>query len=149
GEDPPAGVLDERDALELRRLAGHQRRVGWIANRRHLLVLLPAPGADGAHLYAVMGGRIVVDARLGSSADLSAALRLVAERWPEYRDAPVERADVERMTIVAAWLRDRAERGVLLPFDRLDEIRDRLDELAVTVSHLGLPGPMPPIDALQ
>jgi hypothetical protein len=149
GDDTaPAGV-DPDDAHELARLARHQRRVGWVANRRHLLVLLPAPGSDGAHLYAVMGGRIAVDARLASSADLTAALRLVSERWPEYRDAPIERADVERMTIVAAWLRDRAEKGVLLPFDRLEEIQDRLEELPVTVSDFGLRGPMPPIDALR
>jgi hypothetical protein len=149
GEDAaPAGIVED-DAHELARLARHQRRVGWVANRRHLLVLLPAPGAEGAHLYAVMGGRIAVDARLASSADLMAALRLVAERWPEYREAPIDRADVERMTIVAAWLRDRAEKGVLLPFDQLDEIQDRLEELSVTVSDFGLRGPMPPIDALR
>jgi hypothetical protein len=87
--------------------------------------------------------------RLGSCADFTAALRLVVERWPEYRDAPIERAEIERMTIVAAWLRDRAEKGVLLPFDRLDEIEARLDELTVTVSDFGLRGPMPPLDALR
>jgi DNA polymerase-3 subunit epsilon len=144
----PAGI-DDADVQELERLARHQRRVGWVANRRHLLVLLPAPGGETAHLYAVMGGRIAVDARLGSSADLTAALRLVADRWPEYRAAPIGRADVERMTIVAAWLRDRAEKGVLLPFDELEEIQHRLEELSVTISDFGLPGPMPPIDALR
>ena len=51
--------------------------------------------------------------------------------------------------IVAAWLRDRAEKGVLLPFDELEEIQARLEELSVTVSDFGLPGPMPPIDALR
>jgi DNA polymerase-3 subunit epsilon len=140
--------LEESETRELERLRGHQRRVGWIANRRHLLVLLPGPDAEGAQFYAVMSGRVAVDARLGSSADLTAALRLVAERWPQYRDAPVERAEIERMTIVAAWLRDRAEKGVLLPFDRLEEIEARLEELTVTVTDFGLRGPMPPIDAL-
>ena len=71
------------------------------------------------------------------------------ERWGQYRNAPIERAEVERMTIVAAWLRDRAEKGVLLPFDALEELEPRLDELTVTVSDLGLRGPMPPIDALR
>jgi hypothetical protein len=149
GEDAAPDGVEDDDAHELARLARHQRRVGWVANRRHLLVLLPAPGGETAHLYAVMGGRIAVDARLGSSADLMAALRLVADRWPEYRAAPIGRADVERMTIVAAWLRDRAEKGVLLPFDELEEIQDRLEELSVTISDFGLPGPMPPIDALR
>jgi hypothetical protein len=141
--------LAEAEARELEQLLRHQRRVGWIANRRHFLVLLPAPEAEAAHFYAVMGGRVAVDARLGSSADFTAALRLVAERWPDYRHAPIERAEIERMTIVAAWLRDRAEKGVLLPFDRLDEIEARLDELTVTVSDLGLRGPMPSLDALR
>jgi len=148
GEDMLPPGADDADAAELAGLARHQRRVGWVANRRHLLVLLPAPG-DTAHLYAVLGGRIAVDARLGSSADLMAALRLVTDRWPEYRAAPIGRADVERMTIVAAWLRDRAEKGVLLPFDELEEIQARLEELSVTISDFGLPGLMPPIDALR
>jgi DNA polymerase-3 subunit epsilon len=141
--------LGDTEAEELEQLLRHQRQVGWIANRRHFLILLPAPDAEAAHFYAVMGGRVAVDARLGSSADFTAALRLVAERWPEYRDAPIERAEIERMTIVAAWLRDRAEKGLLLPFDRLDEIEARLDELTVTVSDYGLRGPMPPLDALR
>jgi DNA polymerase-3 subunit epsilon len=141
--------LGESEAGELERLRSHQRRVGWIANRRHFLVLLPAPEPETAHFYAIMGGRVAVEARLGSTADFIAALRLVRERWDEYRTAPIERAEVERMTIVAAWLRDRAEKGVLLPFDRLDEIEARLDELTVTVSDFGLRGPMPPLDALR
>jgi DNA polymerase-3 subunit epsilon len=141
--------LGEEEARELEQLLRHQRQVGWIANRRHFLVLLPSPEAETAHFYAVMGGRVAVDTRLGSSADFTAALRLVAERWPEYRSAPIERAEIERMTIVAAWLRDRAEKGVLLPFDGLDEIEARLDELTVTVSDFGLHGPMPSLDALR
>jgi hypothetical protein len=141
--------LEKSTAGELEQLRTHQHRVGWIANRRHLLVLLPAPDAEAVHFYAVMSGRVAVDARLGSSADLTAALRLVAERWPQYRDAPVERAEIDRMTIVAAWLRDRAEKGVLLPFDRLEEIEARLEELTVTVRDFGLRGPMPGIDALR
>ena len=141
--------LGDTEAAEFEQLLRHQRRVGWIASRRHFLILLPAPEAEAVHFYAVMGGRVAVDTRLGSSADLTAALRLVAERWPEYRHAPIERAELERMTIVAAWLRDRAEKGVLLPFDRLDEIDARLDELTVTVSDFGLRGPMPPLDALR
>jgi DNA polymerase-3 subunit epsilon len=143
-----AGV-GEAPAPELEALQRHQRKVGWIANRRHFLVLLPAPESDGAHLYAIMGGRVAVDTRLGSSADFVAALRLVMERWERYRDAPIERAEVERMTIVAAWLRDRAEKAVMLPFDRLEDIEARLDELTVTVADFGLRGPMPPIDALR
>lgn len=149
GEEKVPVRLEEGTARELEHLRGHQRRVGWIANRRHLLVLLPAPDAHAAHFYAVMSGRVAVDARLGSSADLTAALRLVAERWPQYRDAPVERAEIDRMTIVAAWLRDRAEKGVLLPFDRLEEIEARFEELTVTVHDFALRGPMPGIDALR
>jgi DNA polymerase-3 subunit epsilon len=147
GEAPTR--IGESEAEELEALRRHQRKVGWIANRRHFLVLLPAPEPETAHFYAVMGGRVAVDARLGSTADFVAALRLVVERWEHYRAMPIARADVERMTIVAAWLRDRAEKGVLLPFDRLEEIEGRLDELTVTVNDFGLRGPMPPIDALR
>lgn len=149
GTEEPLVQVGDGDASALDELRRHLRAVGWIAERRHFLVLLPAPESEAAQFYAVMGGRVAVEARLASSADLTAALRLVAERWPQYRDAPVERADIERMTIVAAWLRDRAEKGVLLPFDALGEIEARLDELTVTVSDFGLRGPMPPLDALR
>jgi hypothetical protein len=56
---------------------------------------------------------------------------------------------VDGTTILAAWLRDRqAHDGILLPLDGPDALVERLDELAVTVRDLRLPGPLPAIDAL-
>ena len=60
---------------------------------------------------------------------------------------PLGRDDVDGTTIIAAWLRDRGARdGVLLPLDGPHSLRERLDELVVTVRDLALPGPLPAIE---
>src|SRR5438094_737661 len=84
-----------------------------------------------------------------ASADLAAAVAFVRQRFAGYQDAPLRREEVDGTAILAAWLRDRqAHEGILLPLDGPDAIVERLDELAVTVRDLRLPGPLPAIDGL-
>ena len=111
------------------------------------MVLLPSDDRDAAALYVVLGGRLVLDTRITAAADLLVAVRFVEERFARYQDVPLGRDDVDGTTIIAAWLRDRGARaGVLLPLERAESLRERLDELVVTVRDLALPGPMPAIE---
>src|SRR5262249_18513736 len=98
---------------------------------------------------AVLGGRLTLEARITATADLAAAVAFVRQRFAGYQDVPLRREEVDGTTILAAWLRDRqAHDGILLPPQSPAPIVERLDELAVTVRDLRLPGPLPRIDGL-
>jgi excinuclease UvrABC nuclease subunit len=136
----------QRDIEVLEGLQRRRRTLAWIVTRQNFAVLLPTLARDAAHLYAVLGGRLAVEAHITAAGDLVGAVELVRERFAHYQDAPLARDEVDGTTIVAAWLRDRgAHDGIILPLDGPDALVERLDELAVTVRDLGLPGPLPAI----
>ncbi len=140
----------QRDIELLESLRRRQQRLDWVVTRQNFVVLLPAETRDSAVLYAVLGGRLAVEARLTAVADVVATARLVHERFARYQDAPLTRADVDGAAIISAWLRDRsAHEGVILPLDGPDAIIERLDELTVTVRDLRMVGvgPLPSIEA--
>ncbi|HZP40607.1 MAG TPA: exonuclease domain-containing protein [Candidatus Binatia bacterium] len=149
GERFEAAARVQRDLELLETLRARQRALAWVLARQNFVVLLPTVARDAALFYAVLGGRLAFELRIAAIGDLAAAVDLVRQRFAAYQDVPLGRDDVDATTIIAAWLRDRrANDGVLLPLDGPDAIVDRLDELAVTVRDLGLPGPLPAIDAL-
>ena len=140
----------QRDIELLESLRRRQQRLNWVVTRQNFVVLLPAETRDSAVLYAVLGGRLAVEARLTAVADVVATARLVRERFARYQDAPLTRADVDGAAIISAWLRDRsAHEGIILPLDGPDAIIERLDELTVTVRDLRMAGvgPLPSIEA--
>jgi DNA polymerase-3 subunit epsilon len=137
----------QRDLEVLEAVQRRRRTMSWIVARQNFVVLLPTVDRAAVFFYSVLGGRLAVEVRVTATTDLAAAAALVRERFARYQDAPLAREDVDGTTIIAAWLRDRgAQEGVILPLDGPDAIDDRLDELAVTVRDLGLPGPLPAID---
>ncbi len=142
-----AAAHAQRDLELLEGVQRRRRTLAWIVGRQNFAVLLPTVGRDAAFLYAVLGGRLAVEARITATTDLAAAVALVRERFARYQGAPLGREDVDGATIVAAWLRDRgAGEGIILPLDGPDALVERLDDLTVTVRDLGLPGPLPAID---
>jgi DNA polymerase-3 subunit epsilon len=144
-----AAARTQRDLDVLTDVERRRRTLSWIVTRQNFVVLLPSDARDAAHLYAVLGGRLAVEARLTATDDVRAAATLVRERFERYQDTPLAREEVDGSTILAAWLRDRnANQGLLLPLDGPDAIVERLDELAVTVRDLIMPGPLPAIDGL-
>jgi DNA polymerase-3 subunit epsilon len=145
-----AAASAQRDLELVDEVRRRRRTLSWIVTRQNFVVLLPALGRDAAHFFAVLGGRLAVEARLTATADLTAVVALVRERFGAYQGQPLRREEVDGTTILAAWLRDRgAHEGILLPLDGPDAIVERLDELAVTVRDLSLPGPLPRIDGLS
>jgi DNA polymerase-3 subunit epsilon len=140
----------QRDVELLEQLRRRRRTLDWVVTRQNFAVLLPADTRESAMLYAVLGGRLALEARVDATADLLAVATLVRERFADYQDRPLAPADVDGTTILAAWLRDRgAQDGVILPLDSPDAIVERLDELTVTVSDLRMAGvgPLPTIEA--
>jgi DNA polymerase-3 subunit epsilon len=144
-----AAARVQRDLELLEEVRRRRRTLSWVVTRQNFVVLLPTVDREAALLYAVLGGRLAVEARLTATADLAAVVARVRGRFADYQELPLRREDVDGTTILAAWLRDRrAHEGVLLPLDGPDAIVDRLDELAVTVRDLRLPGPLPQIDGV-
>jgi DNA polymerase-3 subunit epsilon len=143
-----AAARAQRDLDLLEEIRRRQRTLAWIVTRQHFAVLLPTAARDAAQLYVVLGGRLVVESRLEAAADVVAAEAVVRERFEQYRDAPLGREDVEGATILAAWLRDRGQEGILLPLDGPDALARRLDEITVTLHDLRQRGPLPSIDGL-
>lgn len=139
----------QRDMDQLEEIRRRRRTLAWVVGRQNFVVLLPSHDGDGAQLYAVLGGRLAVEARLAAATDVLAAVALVRERFARYQDAPLAREDVEGATILAAWLRDRGHEGLLLPIDGPDALAARLDELTVTVDDLRRRGPLPEIEGLN
>jgi len=143
-----AAARVQRDLRVLEDVRRRRRTLHWVVARQSFVVLLPTVDREAAQLYAVLGGRLAVEARVGAAADLLAAVSLVRERFARYQDAPLAREDLEGANILAAWLRDRGREGLLLPLDGPDALAARLDELAVTVDDLRRRGPLPAIDGL-
>jgi hypothetical protein len=112
------------------------------------VALLPAPDGGGADFYGVIGGRLAVEMRLGATSDLWVAVQRIREVWDRFHDTRPDRVDVEGMTIVAGWLRDRSREGILLPLDRVEDMEQQLDQLTVTLRDLRQRGPLPSIDTL-
>jgi DNA polymerase III subunit epsilon len=140
----------QRDLTLLEDVRRRRRTLAWVVTRQNFVVLLPTVSRDAALLYAVLGGRLALEARLTATADLATAVAYVRERFASFQDLPLRRDEVDGTTILAAWLRDRDARdGLLLPLDGPDAIVDRLDELTVTVRDFRLPGPLPAIDGLR
>jgi hypothetical protein len=138
----------QRDLLVLQDLRRRRERLQWVLARQNFVVLLPTADRDGAQLYAAIGGRLALELEVRASADLAAAVHVVRERFARFQDAPLERGDVAASTILAAWLRDRAQEGLILPLDGPDALAERLDELVVTLHDFRQRGPLPRIDGL-
>jgi DNA polymerase-3 subunit epsilon len=149
GDDAVREQLAARELEVLDDLRRRHRRLACVVARQNFVVLLPTSDRSAAQLYAVLGGRLALESRVEAAADLLAAVRVVRERWSRYQDAPLERADVDASTVLAAWLRDRAQEGLLLHLDGPESLAERLDDLTITVQDLRQRGPLPQIDGLQ
>jgi DNA polymerase-3 subunit epsilon len=143
-----AAARAQRDLNVLEEIRRRRQRLRWILARQNFAVLLPTADRAGAQLFVALGGRLALELEVRAAADLAAAVQVVRERFAPYQDARLERADVAASTILAAWLRDRREEGVLLPLDGPDALAERLDELVVTIDDLRQRGPLPRIDGL-
>jgi DNA polymerase-3 subunit epsilon len=141
-----AAARTQRDLELLEDVRRRRRTLSWVVARQNFVVLLPTVDRDAALVYVVLGGRLAMDARVTATADLTAVVRFVRERFEAHQGRPLRREEVDGTTILAAWLRDRgAHDGILLPLDGPDAIVERLDELAVTVRDMGIRGPLPEI----
>lgn len=146
GGEATTAITADREALDA--LRARVAETGLVAARKSFAILVPASASPGATFYAVLAGRLAVEAQLGATADLVAVVRQVEALWSRFHGTRATRDDVEGMSIVAGWLRDRRGEGLVLPLDGPTALVDRLDELSVTLGDLRVRGPLPSIDQL-
>ena len=73
---------------------------------------LAAPAVDGCAApapvaYVVLGGRLALVRELDSPAAACDIAAFVAENYDRYRERPIVRDELEAITIIARWLRER------------------------------------------
>ena len=99
-----------RDLEALATLAERASRISRVVTENNLVIMIRAREADMscAVAYVVLSGRLALVRELDSPAAASEIAGFVADNYERVRMRPVVRGELEAMTIVARWLRERA-----------------------------------------
>jgi DNA polymerase-3 subunit epsilon len=110
-----------RDLESLATLANRTSRLSQVVTENNLVIVTAQEGRRTAHV--VLSGRLAVSRALDGREAANSIAQFVADNYERYRARAIERAELEPMTIVARWLRERAPdegRLVYLSGPRLD-----------------------------
>jgi excinuclease UvrABC nuclease subunit len=110
-----------RDLESLATLANRTSRLSQVVTENNL-VIVTGQGAS-CTAYVVLSGRLAMVRALDARDAAEAIAAFVADNFERYRARPIERGELEAMTIVARWLRERAPdegRLIYLSGARLD-----------------------------
>jgi DNA polymerase-3 subunit epsilon len=110
-----------RDLEALATLARRASRLSEVVTENNLVILTGENCARAAHV--VLSGRLAITRALDSPDAAHEIVAFVAENFDRYHARPVARGELEAMTIVARWLRERAPdegRLIYLSGPRLD-----------------------------
>ena len=112
GRDQAAASLRYEEAGRLRRdlealttLAHRASRLSQVVTENNVVIVTGAGGDRCAHV--VLGGRLALSRALDSSDAAIEVAAFVADNYERIRLRPVERGELEAMTIVARWLKER------------------------------------------
>jgi DNA polymerase III subunit epsilon len=102
-----------RDLSALTTLARRASRLSQVVTENNL-VIVTGTGVDRA-AHVVLGGRLAMTRLLDSFDAASEVAFFIAQSYERIRLRPLERGDLEAMTIVARWLKERpADEGRLI-----------------------------------
>jgi excinuclease UvrABC nuclease subunit len=87
-------------------LAHRATRLSQVVTENNL-VIVTGEGSDRA-AHIVMSGRLAMTRRLESDEAAREVTEFVAGNYERYKSKAVERGELEEMSIVARWLRERA-----------------------------------------
>jgi DNA polymerase-3 subunit epsilon len=110
-----------RDLESLAALANRASRLSQVVTENNLVIVTGAQAPCTA--YVVLSGRLATARALDGADAAEAIAAFVADNFERYRARPIERGELEAMTIVARWLRERAPdegRLIYLTGPRLD-----------------------------
>jgi DNA polymerase-3 subunit epsilon len=94
-----------RDLDALRMLSIRERRLRQAVTENNLVIETGAGASRQA--YVVLGGRVALTIGLGEPHAIEEIRRFVAANYDRYRVKPITRDELEPMTIVSRWLRER------------------------------------------
>jgi excinuclease ABC subunit C len=97
-----------RDLEALATLAERTTRLSRVVTENNLLIVVPSAPQCHARAYVVLSGRLAFIRYLDSAAAATEVAAFVADNYERYRMRQVRREELEAMTIVARWLRERA-----------------------------------------
>ncbi|HVA82354.1 MAG TPA: exonuclease domain-containing protein [Candidatus Binataceae bacterium] len=116
-----------RELEALATLAHRATRLSEVVTENNLVIITGGDGSGRSEFprtaHVVMAGRLAMTRALDSADAAGEVAAFVAGNFERYRARPVARGDLEAMTIVARWLRERAPdegRLVYLSGPRLD-----------------------------
>jgi DNA polymerase-3 subunit epsilon len=110
-----------RDLEALATLAHRASRLSQVVTENNLAIVTGEPDARTAHV--VLAGRLAISRALDSPDAPREVAEFVADNFERFRARPIARGELEAMTIVARWLRERAPdegRLIYLTGGRLD-----------------------------
>ncbi|MGH7906210.1 MAG: exonuclease domain-containing protein [Candidatus Binataceae bacterium] len=94
-----------RDLEAIVTLAARATRLSQVVTENNLVIITGEAGDRAA--YVILGGRIALSIKLDADGACDVIPRFIAENYDRYRALPVRREELESMTIVARWLRER------------------------------------------
>jgi DNA polymerase-3 subunit epsilon len=95
-----------RDLESLATLANRVARLSQVITENNLVIVTGRNGNRAAHV--VLSGRLALTRELDSPEAAEEVAEFVRENFERYRAKPVTRDELEPMTIVARWLRERS-----------------------------------------
>jgi DNA polymerase-3 subunit epsilon len=98
-----------RELEALVTLAERASRISRVVTENNLVIVVRplVNGASSAVVYLVLSGRLALVRELDSTVAASAIAAFVGDNYEPIRMRPVARGELEAMTIVARWLRER------------------------------------------
>src|SRR5258707_6283128 len=94
-----------RDVESLTTLAHRVSRLSQVVTENNLVIVTGENGDRAAHV--VLAGRLAMTRQLVESGAALEVATFVAENFERFNLKPVERGELETMSIVARWLRER------------------------------------------
>ena len=126
-----AAAKAQHDLELLRTIERRQRTLGWVATEASFAVFQPSIERTVVLAYVVLGGRLVLRARLHDAGQVESLVAQVQALAAAKRRTRLEPEDVDGTTILAAWIRDRGETdGAILPLgqDKTQQPATRVSE---------------------
>ena len=117
-----AAAATDHDLRLLAALERRQRTLAWVTRARSFIAFEPSADRTVALAYVVVGGRLVLRARVHDPEQIDALAVQVHALMAAPPTGRLRPDDIDGMTILAAWIRDRGEaEGYVVPLVRVED----------------------------
>ena len=125
-------------------LADRTNRISRVVKENNLVIVVrPTDPMGTAVAYVVLSGRLALTRELDAVSAAEEIAAFVAENFQRFALRPVARGDLEAMTIVARWLRERASDDGRLIYLNRPQLEPSAIVAAAGLKEDPSPGPLP------